>query len=98
MNALDLLPILLIFGVMYFLVIRPQVTEKQNHEKLLASLAKGDRIVTASGVHGTIATVEADTVVLELGERVRVTVDKTSIGRRLGDDAKTPAAKPASKD
>ena len=83
MNAFDLVPVLLIFAVMYFLVIRPQVTEKQNHEKLLGSLAKGDRVVTASGVHGTIGNVETDTVVLEVGERMRIVVDKSSIARRI---------------
>jgi preprotein translocase subunit YajC len=83
LNAFDLVPVLLIFAVMYFLVIRPQVAEKQSHEKLLGSLARGDRVVTASGIHGTIGNVDADTVVLEVGERVRLVVDKTSIARRV---------------
>lgn len=77
------MPILLIFAVMYFLVIRPQVTEKQNHDKLLASLARGDRVVTASGIHGTIASVDTDIVVIEVGERTRLVVDKSSVGRRI---------------
>lgn len=88
MNPVDLLPILAIGAVMYFLIIRPQVKEKQDHDKLVASLARGDKVVTASGLHGVIANVAADTIQLEIAERTRVTVDKSTIARRL---AETPS-------
>jgi preprotein translocase subunit YajC len=82
-NLVDLLPIALVFGVMYFLIIRPQVNEKREHEKLVASLARGDRVVTASGVHGVIANVAADTILLEVSEKTRIVVDKSTVARRV---------------
>ncbi len=85
MNPVDLLPILLIFGVMYFLLVRPQIQEKREHDKLLASLARDDRVITSSGIHGKVVSVENDVVVLEIGERTRVTFDKSSVARREGD-------------
>jgi preprotein translocase subunit YajC len=81
-SPIDLLPLLLIFGVFYFLVLRPQVRERQEHEKLVSSLAKDDEVVTASGLHGRIVGVEADTVVLEIADRTRVVIDKTTVARR----------------
>ena len=92
MNLVDLLPIALVFGVMYFLIIRPQVREKQDHDKLVSSLARGDRVVTASGVHGVIANVAEDTVLLEVSEKTRIVVDKTTIARRV-----VPVAPPEDK-
>ncbi len=88
MNPIDLLPILLIFGVMYFLIIRPQIKERQEHDKLLESLAKDDAVVTSSGVHGTVVSVEDATVVLEVAEKTRITIDKKSVARRQGEPAK----------
>ncbi len=85
MNPVDLLPILLIFGVMYFLLVRPQIQEKREHDTLLASLARDDRVITSSGIHGKVVSVENDVVVLEIGERTRVTFDKSSVARREGD-------------
>lgn len=87
MTPVDFLPILLIFGVMYFLVIRPQMQEKGDHDKLVASLAKGDRVVTSSGIHGTVVSVEGDTLSLEIAEKTRITIEKASIARRAGDPA-----------
>lgn len=83
MNPVDFIPILLVFGIMYFVVIRPQVREKQDHDKLVASLSRGDRVVTASGIHGTIANVADETVQLEIGEKVRIVIDKGTVARRL---------------
>ena len=96
-SPIDLLPLLLIFGVFYFLVLRPQVREKQDHDKLVASLAKDDEIVTASGVHGKIVMVEADTVQLEVADRVRIVIDQATVAKRQGP-APVPAteATPAS--
>lgn len=90
LNPVDLLPVLLIFGVMYFMLVRPQIREKQEHDKLVASLSKDDKVVTASGLHGSVVSVADDTVVLEVAEKTRIVVDKTSIARRKGEP-KTPS-------
>jgi preprotein translocase subunit YajC len=81
-NPIDFIPIVLVFGVMYFVILRPQINEKREHDKLISSLARGDRVVTASGLHGVIANVADDTVHLEIAERVKIVVDKSTIARR----------------
>lgn len=85
MQPIDLLPILGVLGVFYFVLIRPQAQEAAKHEKLVASLARGDRVVTASGVHGVIASVAEDTVQLEVAEKTRITVDKATIAKRVSE-------------
>jgi preprotein translocase subunit YajC len=84
-NPIDFIPIVLVFGVMYFVILRPQINEKREHDKLLASLARGDRVVTASGLHGVIANVADDTVHLEIADRVKIVVDKSTVARRQVD-------------
>jgi preprotein translocase subunit YajC len=79
----DLIPIVLVFAVMYFLIIRPQVREKQDHEKLVTTLARGDRVVTTGGIHGTVANVLADTILLEVSEKTRIVVDKSTVARKV---------------
>jgi preprotein translocase subunit YajC len=82
LNPIDLLPALAIFGVFVVLVLLPQMREKREHDTLVSSLAKGDRVVTASGIHGLVASVAPETVELEVGEGVTLTIDKTTIARR----------------
>jgi len=84
-NPLDILPIVLIFGVMYLLLVRPQMQERASHDKLIESLVKDDAVVTSSGIHGKITSVADQTVVLEIGDRTRVTIDKSSVARRQGE-------------
>lgn len=71
-----------IFGVFFVLVILPQMREKREHDELVASLAKGDRVVTASGVHGTVVTVDAETIDLEVAAGTQITVEKATVARR----------------
>ena len=87
-GLIDVLPIILIFGVMYFLIIRPQIQERQAHEKLLEALQRDDQVVTASGIHGKVVTVNDGTVVLEIADKTRITIDKKSVARRQGEPAK----------
>ena len=74
--------IVAVFFIMYFLVIRPQKKEQDAHQQLLASLQKGDRVVTASGIHGEIHEVSEREVVLEVADKVRLTLDKDTVRRK----------------
>lgn len=68
-----LIPLVLIFVVFYFLLIRPQQKKAKAHREMLASLKRGDRIVTAGGIIGTIARVPSETeLTVEIAENVRV--------------------------
>jgi preprotein translocase subunit YajC len=79
------------FGAMllifYFLLIRPQTKRQREHDKMLAALAKGDRVVTSGGIHGLVVGSEKDVLTLEIaalrGEKIRVKVDRARIDRRL---------------
>lgn len=92
MNPLDFIPFVLIAAVIYFLILKPQIDERRQHEALISSLAKDDRVVTSSGIHGKVVEVGGDTVLLEIAERTRVTFDKNAVLRREGDAAKGKAS------
>ncbi len=81
-----LLPLVIIGGIFYFLLIRPQQKEQKAHKQMLGALQKGQQVVTASGLHGRVQDVGDATVVLEVANNVRVTVDKFAVKRRQGED------------
>ncbi len=74
-----LIYILLFFGIFYFLAIRPQRRQKQQHANLLATLKKGDQVVTIGGVYGTITAIGSDWVELEIARRTRVRMLKRAV-------------------
>ena len=65
---LSLLPMILIFAAMYFLLIAPQRKKQKEHEKMLAALKAGDEVVTAGGIYGTIKSVKDDRFVVRVGD------------------------------
>lgn len=74
-----LIPLILIFVIFYFLLIRPQQKRMKEHRKLLDSLKRGDRVITAGGLYGTIVNIEGNVVTLELADKVRVKVNRNYI-------------------
>jgi preprotein translocase subunit YajC len=79
------LPWILIFVIFYFLLIRPQQKRQKEHRLLLDSLRKGDKVVTSSGMFGTIVGIndKENIVVLKVGENVKIEFLKTSIAGRV---------------
>lgn len=75
----QLLPIVLIFGVFYFLLLRPQQKQAQKHREYLASLKKGDDVVTQSGIFGRIESIEDAVVRLEIARDVKIRILKSQI-------------------
>ncbi len=75
------LPLVLIFGVFYFLLIRPQQTRAKEMKAMLAALRRGDRVVTAGGILGTVQRVKegSDEVEVDIAPNVRVTVVRDTI-------------------
>ena len=74
------LPFVLIFGVFYFLVIRPQQKKLSDQEKMIKALQRGDRVVTSGGIHGKIVKIEGDTqLMLEIAEGVQIKIDRDNI-------------------
>ena len=85
---MNLMPVILIFGVFYFLLIRPQKKTQDEHKKMVAALKKNDEVVTAGGIHGTIMNVKDSSVTLKIDDNVKVEVQKSSIStmrRKAGD-------------
>ncbi|WP_435141611.1 preprotein translocase subunit YajC [Pseudopelagicola sp. nBUS_19] len=85
------LPLILIFGIMYFLLIRPQQKKVKQHQTMVDAVKRGDRIVTQGGMIGKIAKVKEDNEVeVEIADGVKVRIVKSTISQVL---AKTePAA------
>jgi preprotein translocase subunit YajC len=75
----NLLPIIFIFGIFYFLLIRPQQKQKKEHEKMISELKKNDEVVTSSGIHGTVMNVKETTFILKIDDNVKIEIDKSSI-------------------
>jgi len=75
----NLFPIILIFGIFYFLLIRPQQKQKIEYEKMLSSLKKNDEVVTTGGIHGTIINVKDDTFILKIDDNVKIEINKNAV-------------------
>ena len=79
--------ILLLFGVMYFFMIRPQRKQQKELEAFRSSLKKGDKVITAGGIYGTVADVEERTVLVKVDGEVKIRVDKSSINKDMSAEA-----------
>ena len=77
------LPLILLFGIFYFLLIRPQQKRQREHKELLSNLKKGDQVITAGGLHGRITGLTDTVVTLEITEKVRVKVARSQISTKL---------------
>jgi preprotein translocase subunit YajC len=73
--------IVLLFGVMYFMMIRPQQRRRREAEQLQAALGPGDEVVTIGGMHGVVASVDDDVVTLEVAPDVHVRYARPAIAR-----------------
>ncbi|MPZ89006.1 MAG: preprotein translocase subunit YajC [Nitriliruptorales bacterium] len=81
----NLFPLILVGVIFYFLLIRPQRTRQRKQRALLESLNRHDRIVTLGGFHGTIESVNEDTLRVEIAPGTVVTLTKGAVARRLVD-------------
>ncbi|MBM4442079.1 MAG: preprotein translocase subunit YajC [Candidatus Rokubacteria bacterium] len=70
-----------IFAIFYFLLIRPQQRQRKERERLLSAVKRGDKVVTTSGIHGTVTSLDDLTVTLRVADQVRMTFDRAAVGR-----------------
>lgn len=90
-----LLPIILMLGIMWFFLIRPQQKKQKEHRALIDNLKKGDRIVTSGGLIGKVTGVSDATLTVEIADRVRVKVNRGSVaGLAQPSTPAQPAEKP----
>lgn len=87
----SLLPLVLIFGVIYFFMIRPQVKQRKKEQEFSSNLQKGDNVVTKSGMYGRVLELndKNDTVVLETGAG-KITFDRSAISLEMSDKRNKP--------
>lgn len=94
----SLLPLILIFVVFWFLLIRPQQKRMRDHRAMIAALKKGDKVLTAGGIYGTVARVLDDsTLEVEIATGVKVRVSRATISENLSGTA-VALPKPANAD
>ncbi len=87
------IPIILIFVVFYFLLIRPQQKRAKQHREMIQNLQKGDEIITSGGLYGKIVGITDEFLTLEVAENVKVKVARTYVSTKLnqqGSTAKNP--------
>lgn len=80
---MSILPLVVIFAVFYFLLIMPQQRKQKQHQKLLAALQRGDRVMTSSGIYGTIASVKENVITVVIADGVKVDFDKGHIVNKI---------------
>jgi preprotein translocase subunit YajC len=80
------IPLILMFAIFYFLLIRPQQKKSKQQKAMLSSIKKGDKIVTSGGLHGVITGVDTDVVTMEIAPKIRVKVSRGSVAGILRRD------------
>lgn len=91
------LPLVLVFAIFWFLVIRPQQKRAKEHRNIVSSLKKGDEVTTDSGIYGTIQRVAENSVTLEIAPKVSIRIQRTRIAE-LVKESKTKEPKESADD
>jgi len=81
----SLIPLLLVFVIFYFFMIRPQMKRQKEMNNFRSSISKGDKVVTTGGIYGKVVEVSETTVVMEIANEVKVKVDKSAVMRDPSD-------------
>ncbi|MER6595298.1 preprotein translocase subunit YajC [Micromonospora purpureochromogenes] len=89
-----ILMIALLFGVMYFMMIRPQQKRRREAEAMQSALAPGDEVVTIGGLYGTVTGVDDDTVLLEVAPGVQTRYARPAIARVVNQAERTESTEP----
>ena len=79
LDLMGLMPLVLLFVLLYFLMIRPQAKKQKEHKTMLQGLQKGDEVVSAGGVLGTVVSVGDQFVTLEISSGVEIVVQKAAV-------------------
>lgn len=91
---LNMAPIVAIFAIFYFLLIRPQQKQQKEHEAMLKNLKAGDKVLTSGGLYGTVTGFKGDDLEVQFSQTVKLTVSRAAVTRLVSPDAaaKTGAA------
>lgn len=75
----NFMPIILIFGIFYFLLIRPQQKKQKEHQSMLKAIKKNDNVITSGGIHGTVVNVKDTTFTLRVDDNVKLEISKSAV-------------------
>lgn len=89
-QMLSFLPLVLIFVIFYFLLIRPQQKKAKQHQEMLGKLKKNDEVMTSGGIYGRVISLADNVVTLEVAPNVRIRVNRPQISTVITNE-KTPA-------
>ena len=78
-GLISFLPIVFIFIIGYYVMIRPQMRRQKEQQKLVTALKTGDRVVTSSGIHGLITNVKDSTVLVKVADNVKLEMEKSAV-------------------
>ncbi len=88
------LPIIILFAIFYFLLIRPQQKKAKEHKEMITNLKKGDRIITSGGIHGTIQSIDDTSIGLEIAEKVKIKLSRGNVAGLLSVSEPNPKSSP----
>jgi preprotein translocase subunit YajC len=87
----QMLMMVVIFGVFYFIVVRPMRKKQQETESMLRDLKNGDRVLTNGGIYGTVVGVTEETIQLRIADHVKIQVAKSAVSQIVDEAAKRSA-------
>lgn len=73
-------PLIVIFAIFYFLLIRPQQKREKERRSMLQALSEGDNIITIGGIYGKILNIKDDVITLEIGDKVKIKIIRSAVG------------------
>jgi preprotein translocase subunit YajC len=93
-GLMQFLPLVIIFGIMYFLLIRPQQQKEKERQEMLSKIKKNDHVLTTGGMYGIVTSVKDDEVTLKVDEdqNVKVRIARSAIAGIVGAGGKSAAA------
>jgi preprotein translocase subunit YajC len=87
-NALSMfVPMIAVFVIFYFLLIRPQKKQQKLHQEMLSQLKKGDDVITNSGIYGSIFAVEEKFYILSIAEKTKIKILKSQIATKYSEES-----------
>ncbi len=94
----SLVPLILMFVIFYFLLIRPQQKKSKEHREMLGHLKKGDRIITSGGLHGRVTAISEATMTVEIADKVRVKIARSNVAQVLQSSSRSQETKTSKTD
>lgn len=82
-GMMSMVPLILMFVIFYFLLIRPQQKKHKQHQEMISNLKKGDKVITSGGIHGVITKVDDTDVQVEIADKIRIKVTRANIALKM---------------